>query len=193
MKTVFLSTAAIAVAFFATTLHAGAQTKDCECINGVKVITVNGVQETTNIPCEGSFTADPKSVDQTKPFSVTATPTVISSVIPSALFGNVTISLDLHRPAAPTTIRSNGDAPFPATVDLNFNVIATTDDGVAYENVQPFEYRSENANSYDPFQQETLTLVSDVDFVPQGGGEVAFTVNRGSTFTLVARGAGNGR
>jgi len=184
MKKILLTGAALLAA--ATVMTTSAQAQDCQCVDGIKCILVNGQLDCSgNIPCEANFNVEPR-IPQEGPIAPTvATATSIKSQIKSEKYGLITITLDEKRPVK-TTIESNSaDERYPVTVELNFNAIATTESGATYESKQSFNYVTREAQSIAPFQKETLRLQNDVDFVDPATGEVAFTVVAGeSSLTL---------
>lgn len=180
MKRILLTGAALLAAATISTTTANAQ--DCQCIDGVKCILVNGALDCSGgIPCEANFTTEPR-IPQEGPISQTvATPTNITSEIKSEKLGLVKITLDDSRPEKTLIQSNNADERYPLTVELNFNAIATTESGQRYESKQAFNYLTREATSIAPFKDTKLSLQNDVDFVDPETGEVVFTVQAGSS------------
>lgn len=172
---------------------AGVQAQDCECINGIKCITIYdsngnpvGLNCDPNVTCEGSFVVTPPIPPEPAPVQSVATPTSITATVNSGQLGQAVITLDT-RPSPPTIIQSNGADRYPLTVDIQFNAVATLEavPGVVFQSDQPLHYRTENAHSVNPFQGERLSLQNTVNFINPQTGLVQFSLEAGtSSITL---------
>jgi|GEM_PF-2796789 len=194
MKGFMISGAAMFAAALTMTASSNAQTTDCICLNGQKCTVIydanNNPIDTLcdpGITCDASFAVNPPIPPDPLPVASTAIPQDITATVNVGVLGPATIKLDNTRPAVPTQLQSSGPGRYPLTVDIHFNATATVEalPGVVLKNVQELNYRTDNAQSINPFRGETLTLVDDVDFINPQTGARQFTIQAGqSTITL---------
>ena len=182
---------------------ASAQIYTCIIVNGCKVLIIldpcgNIVGTQTDCGSNGSGTFNgPQFPPQgpVPPSSLTAQN--ITATVLDPVYGAINTTLDASRPSPATTIASNSiQSRYPLTVTIPFfaNATLSSRPGITYASRQPIIFSSNNVNSLNPFNNETLTLQTNVDFYNTAdlSQTTAFRLSAGSTVTLGGNGGGPG-
>lgn len=189
----FASFATFAVIAFTGATTSQAQTYTCTIVDGCKLIITydaDGNIIDKRLDCgstgSGTFSSNESPISKEGPIDSKLDPSDISATVQDEELGTITTSLDASRSSTTTTLTSNTkDERFPATLKLNFYATASAEakPDSKYASRTELNFASENIQSANPFEKETLTLQNDVEFYDTDDKEqrTVFTLNAGET------------
>ncbi|HVZ38150.1 MAG TPA: hypothetical protein VHI13_02655 [Candidatus Kapabacteria bacterium] len=217
MKAIFSGLFMAIVALIVSAPHACAQDDPPPCIiiNGVKcyvqydqcrrIIAINcpggsrGVAQFRLLPA-GDPCANADNTDLNPnagyPLNAALQPVSVDVTVPDQNYGVIHTRLDPTRTPGNTTVVSvNPDAGvFPLQVRIRFYAQATvnSDPDRTYVSQTELVFGSDNVNSVSPFQNETFTLLNDVNYYDQADPTqtLAFTLQAGTTNLTIGDDAG---
>lgn len=182
---------------------ASAQTYICTIVNGCKVLIIldpcgNIIGTQTDCGSTGSGTFNGPQFPPQGPVPPSSlTPQNITATVLDPTYGAINTTLDQTRPSPATTITSITQAsryPLSVTIPFFANATISSKPGITYASRTPLTFASNNVNSLNPFNNETLTLQNTVDFYNTAdlSQSTAFRLGAGSTVTLGGSGGGPG-
>jgi hypothetical protein len=198
-KRVLLTAAFALTGFMATQTGATAQnTTTCTIVDGCKVLIVldpcgNVVSTQTDCGSTGSGTFSGPAIPKEGPLNLALTAESITATVQDPVYGDINTTLDLDRPAEPSTIVTTEEAVkagqrFPASGVIRFNATATISSAprVVYASRTPLALRNDNLQSFNPFNNERFELKEKVEFynTADESRATAFVLSEGSTVTL---------
>ena len=185
---------------------ASAQRYTCIFVNGCKVLIIldpcgNIIGTQTDCGSSGSGTFNgPVFPTQGPVPPSTLVAEQINATVQDPVYGAINTTLDPTRTATSIIASNNPTERYPLSVTISFyaNATISAKPGVTYTSRQPLNFSSSNVNSLDPFNSETFTLQSDVEFYDPHGGALggeeptAFRLAAGSSVTLGGSAGGPG-